>query len=219
MKLGIISDIHLEFRSDYFRDSVIDEINSCSEVDFVIIAGDIDADQERRQTFLNQLSVPFKYVLGNHDHYGNHLTSHRFDENGIVGATLWTNFGNDQFIKNMSGKRINDFRHIKGFTADVCESLFYDEFKFLMQSQSEIVVSHFPPSMRSVTEQYRGDLLNPYFCNDLDDFIMNSNKKLWIHGHVHSNHDYTIGDCRVVSNVVGYPNELKTPFEMKIVEI
>ena len=63
------------------------------------------------------------------------------------------------------------------------------------------------------------DPLNPYFCNSLDGDILESDKTLWIHGHVHSRWDYMIGNCRVVANPLGYPREIPGEYEIKIVEI
>jgi hypothetical protein len=34
-----------------------------------------------------------------------------------------------------------------------------------------IILSHFAPSIKSVTPGYENSALNPYFCNNLDDLI------------------------------------------------
>ena len=49
----------------------------------------------------------------------------------------------------------------------------------------------------------------------------NPNMKLWIHGHVHNNFDYMIGDTRVICNPRGYEMyqenfEFKPDFEVDI---
>jgi hypothetical protein len=43
--------------------------------------------------------------------------------------------------------------------------------------------------------------------------------KYWIHGHTHTHFDYKIGECRVICNPRGYPNEntgFDPNFEMEI---
>ena len=68
-----------------------------------------------------------------------------------------------------------------------------------------IVVGHHCPSELSVSEMYKGNLLNAAFRSKLDDFIeARPQIKLWIHGHTHHNFDYEIGATRVVCNPRGY---------------
>ena len=115
-----------------------------------------------------------------------------------------------------------DFNAIYGidrWETKKCKDVFYEELKFIFQSPSEIVVTHFPPSLQCVAEKFKGNLLNSYFCNNLDQMIMDSNKKLWICGHDHNRFDFVIGNCRIVENSIGYPNELKDQFEIKIIEV
>ena len=64
---------------------------------------------------------------------------------------------------------------------------------------------------------YENSSLNPYFCNSLDDLIKNSNIHTFVHGHVHSNHNYYIGKTNILCNPLGYPGELHRNkiFELK----
>lgn len=81
-------------------------------------------------------------------------------------------------------------------------------------------MTHFSPSRKSIEDRFRNDhAINPYFCNNMDERILDSDKKLWIHGHVHSRWEYMIGDCRVVANPLGYPGEISERFEVKVVDI
>ena len=72
--------------------------------------------------------------------------------------------------------------------------------------------------MRSCHEKYAGNPLNPYFCNNLDNFILDTKPFLWIHGHTHSEFDYFLGDTRVICNPLGYPGE-NSYFNVKVVDI
>jgi calcineurin-like phosphoesterase family protein len=225
--LGYISDLHLEFRKDMvkdgvsFDDVVIDYFNSFTgKIDFLIIAGDIHSDQKKREKFLSRLTVPVKYVMGNHDFFKLEVYDDFFDEDGITGAGLWTNFNNNPLNEIIAREQIWDYRWIPKWTTEKCKALHFEQMRKIMASPSEIVVTHFPPSFGSITDRFKGDPLSTaYFCNNLDSQILGSNKKLWIHGHVHSDHDYMIGDCRVVCNAMGYPNELHKRQEIKIIDI
>lgn len=65
MKLGIMSDLHMEFSPFSFRkeDGV-----------FYIVAGDIDTDRNYRESWLHRNNIGF-FVLGNLDYYDNHTNN------------------------------------------------------------------------------------------------------------------------------------------------
>jgi Icc-related predicted phosphoesterase len=76
-----------------------------------------------------------------------------------------------------------------------------------------VIVSHFLPSPLSISEKYRGNPYNPYFCSDLTALIERWQPELWIHGHTHESCDYSIGRTRVVCNPRGYlPHEANPRF-------
>lgn len=151
------------------------------------------------------------------------LKNNTFVYENIVfyGGTMWSNVSNlsslDQYnIKQM----INDFDIItdkkngKKFTLERMGELFnefienlYETHLNLKDDQQLVVISHFAPSIKSVTPRFAGSALNPYFCNDIDELIIGMNIPYWVHGHTHSTHDYMIGDTRVLCNPRGYPRE------------
>ena len=65
-----------------------------------------------------------------------------------------------------------------------------------------VVVTHFAPSLRSADPRYGVTPGTAGFCNSLDDLLPLA--QLWIHGHLHCQHDYMAGGCRVVANTLGY---------------
>ena len=65
-----------------------------------------------------------------------------------------------------------------------------------------VVVTHFAPSLRSHDPRYGVTPGTAGFCNALDDLLPLA--RLWIHGHLHCQHDYMEGGCRVVANTLGY---------------
>jgi len=71
---------------------------------------------------------------------------------------------------------------------------------------SYIVVVHHAPSSRSIAERFKHDtLMNGAFHSQLDEFIMDRPQiRYWLHGHMHNNSNYWVGETRVVCNPRGY---------------
>lgn len=73
------------------------------------------------------------------------------------------------------------------------------------QYDKVVIVTHHGPSAQSLDKQYVGSSLNAAYVSRQENFILDNPKiKLWVHGHVHQNFDYMIGECRVVCNPRGY---------------
>ena len=71
-----------------------------------------------------------------------------------------------------------------------------------------IVVTHHAPSMYSVAEQYKNDLLSAAFASNLNQFIIEHPQiRLWAHGHCHAPCDYILGETRIICEPFGYYNE------------
>jgi len=69
-----------------------------------------------------------------------------------------------------------------------------------------VVITHFGPSVRSADPRYGRQPGTASFCNADDDLITRAD--LWLHGHLHCRHDYTVqragrGPSRVVCNARG----------------
>lgn len=67
-----------------------------------------------------------------------------------------------------------------------------------------VVVTHHAPHPGAVSAQYAGSSLNPAFVSDMSDLILNGRPEAWVFGHVHSSHDYLVGDTRLLCNPRGY---------------
>ena len=65
-----------------------------------------------------------------------------------------------------------------------------------------VALTHFGPSLRSADPRYGSQAGTASFCNADDDLIPLAD--LWIHGHLHCRHDYTVGRTRVVCNARGH---------------
>lgn len=207
-KYGVVSDLHLEFRDDNFSKELARYYNE-ADCDTLILAGDIHSDPEKRDRFFMRLEKPYIFVMGNHDYYGGEYFEFDYQDENIYGCTLWTNFDNSPSCEFFAKKEIADFSYIQDFTTDKCREQFtVDRFK-IFESKKPIIVTHFSPSWQSIGAKHSGSTLNPYFHNNLDYQIIDSEIKIWIHGHTHEKADYILGDCRVICNPSGYPNENK----------
>lgn len=161
------------------------------------------------------------------------LKDEKFVYNNIVffGGPLWSKLDDlsdlDRYnIRSM----ISDFSIIKDgdsrFSIERMGKLYnsyieglYETHLELKDDQKLVAISHFAPSLKSVSPGYEGSSLNPYFCNDLDELIKGLNISHFIHGHVHSDHDYMIGNTRILCNPRGYPREKHSMFQIKEFEI
>jgi hypothetical protein len=65
-----------------------------------------------------------------------------------------------------------------------------------------VVVTHFAPSLRSADPRYGITPGTAGFCNSLEPLMAQA--QLWLHGHLHCQHDYVEQGCRVVANTLGY---------------
>jgi Icc-related predicted phosphoesterase len=139
----------------------------------------------------------------------------------FFGTTLWTDFNrNDIGAKVSVQNSLNDYHVVK-----------FDQYRKLIPNDTQayfnkaiahideltapkiVVVGHHAPSFRSVTPAYRNDgLINFGYYSDLERFIDDRPAiKLWVHGHVHSSHDYEIGSTRIVANPRGYVKGNRPP--------
>ncbi|MCU0545370.1 MAG: hypothetical protein MUE44_24895 [Oscillatoriaceae cyanobacterium Prado104] len=73
------------------------------------------------------------------------------------------------------------------------------------------------PSKKSIMPPFDRDILSAAYASNLDDFVAKSGAQLWIHGHTHTQFDYTIDATRVICNPRGYPDEPNERFNPQLV--
>lgn len=207
MKIGIMSDLHMLRLASWDFEPEPDV--------FYICAGDISEDHHFRNIWHNKHGDHLFAILGNHDYYGSSFEhaircAKTREVNGvkIAGATLWTDLV-DPIHYMIYENRLIDSRYIKDLTYERMIDTHQAHKEFLFSSEADIIVSHHTPSYQSISDRYRGDLLNVCFSNNLDEQILNMKKppKLWIHGHTHDRFDYMIGETRVICHPRGYRGE------------
>jgi predicted phosphodiesterase len=145
----------------------------------------------------------------------------------FLGCTLWTDFelfGNPRSAEYRASQEMMDFRKIRrspGYSklkpSDVAvvhkKSAFWlKEAVSNIQTDRVVCVTHHAPSHRSITEQYKNNLLSAAYASNLDSLVIESKATLWIHGHTHVSFDYPIGSTRIVCNPRGYPDERNPSF-------
>jgi Icc-related predicted phosphoesterase len=230
MKLGIISDLHL----DSYRlvdvydivDSIVEQ-SSTAGINVLLIAGDTSNDFRNpiRQILfskLGQANITWLDVIGNHDNYGHYLQDERSKFNlegvGFTLATLWTDCHNDPLTEIWFRKNMPDAREILDFSIAKMKFVHECQKKYIFDSPTDVVMTHNPPSLRSVSAAYQGkDMANKAFMPELEQDVYYSGIKLWVCGHVHHKHEYHIGKTKIVCNPLGYRNELyKNPLDYKI---
>ena len=149
----------------------------------------------------------------------------------IFGGTMYSDYKlypNRELSQRAGENYLNDFRYV--YTLDKKKKvvrpvntddyiqwhrLFMRRLRACLKKTDKniLVLSHFAPSPKSISEKYRKGIdvaVNASYCSDLEKFIMDNPRiKLWVHGHMHDSFDYNVGDCRVVCEPYGYSRENK----------
>ena len=138
----------------------------------------------------------------------------------FLGVTLWTDFylfGPDQRFSAMSsaGNAMNDYQRIRIASEGYRKVRPSDTARLHAQQKlwlndkldepfagATVVITHMAPTRHSVAAEYAADPVSAAFASVLDELVYKAD--LWIHGHTHSSFDYTLGQCRVVANPLGY---------------
>lgn len=136
----------------------------------------------------------------------------------FLGATLWTDFllfglTRQDAAMNAGMCGLNDFHMIHedglAFMPANAVALCNRSIRWLKLKLHDepfegktVVITHHLPSMKSVAERYKRDILSACFASNLDELLGHSD--LWIHGHTHDSFDYNVGITRVVCNPRGY---------------
>ena len=233
MKIRLLSDLHTEFRLPYKKQPFAEYRGE----DVLVLAGDIASGSTNTMDvikfFLDQGFPKVIYVPGNHEYYGTGFDEFNakmenkcyntpgayylnpesvvIDNIKFIGATLWTNFGDNPFSQSAAKRGINDFRMIRDFDVNRCAKTYYEHFDFIKQEYENrvdhkvVVITHFLPARECIAPRFRGpDLINDYFANNLGEYISTMSDTTWLFGHTHDATDIVLGDTRVVANPHGY---------------
>jgi hypothetical protein len=126
----------------------------------------------------------------------------------IIGTTLWTHIPDEH--KTYFQKRINDYQKIYQFTPDYCNILHEKNIKFIQENIEEntIVLTHHAPLNKGVSApKYEKDVTRYAYTNDLS-YMLKPPISAWCFGHTHWQTDFKFNNISILSNPVGYGNEL-----------
>jgi Icc-related predicted phosphoesterase len=142
----------------------------------------------------------------------------------FVGATLWTDYaitGDTWRSVQDCSVRMNDFKYTRSgngsvrdrLTAERLQGLHMRHRRYIESVLAQpfdgptVVVTHHAPSSRSLQigrVDVSEDHTDGAYASDLEAVMHEFGPALWIHGHVHTAKDYSVGATRVVSNPRGY---------------
>mgnify|MGYP003648814317 CR=1 FL=1 len=136
----------------------------------------------------------------------------------FLGSTLWSNIDRVLSMQGLKHK-LNDFRLIQTYdeeienitrlTPAIATKWNQESIKYItdtltrLEDKRVVVITHFSPSIKSMHCKYFGNILNPYFHNNLD-YLMHEHKVTWVHGHTHASAEYEVGESKVYCNPWGY---------------
>ena len=132
---------------------------------------------------------------------------------------LHSNFSGDieAYLQDLWTESLNDKRYTK---LTYFDELYKEEYSKLVKihKNCDVVISHYNPSVEisNQTKEWSKNATTSFFCFDGSDLIKGMSAKLWIYGHNHAKHQYTLYGKDIITNALGYYNELK---ESKILSI
>ena len=146
----------------------------------------------------------------------------------FFGCTLWTDFelfGDPRAAGYECQQMMTDFKKIR-------VSPKYSKLRFIdvasihrgslqwlktelekYQGQRNVVITHHGPSPLSLPSGREQDISSSAYVSQLEDVLKEFGPNYWLHGHMHSSSNYLVGDCRVICNPRGYPDERNPEFE------
>lgn len=144
------------------------------------------------------------------------------------GATLWTDFqlfGDPRIAGFECQQVMTDFKKIRreprfSRLRTLDAALIHQQSRAWLQASfaeapggHHVVVTHHAPSLRSVPSALRDEVSTAAYASDMEGLIAELAPDAWLHGHLHASCDYRIGNCRVVCNPRGYPQERNPAFD------
>lgn len=240
--LRLVSDLHLS-PGQFFDPVPLDE----DWQSILLVAGDL-GDFSAALQWLTQMSERFArvvVVLGNHDYYSpaaglTHgawlrqwrsaiaqidgcvlLEQEMIELEGvrIAGATLWTDFGDDD-SKMLAATAMRDYQRI--FVDDAPETPVSPAHtqawhrqtlprlaQFIQESRlPTVVLTHHAPTWQCVSNpDYRDNPLTHAYVTDLEGFMHQHQPLLWCYGHTHEAFNRRLGQTLVLSNPNGFYGE------------
>lgn len=139
----------------------------------------------------------------------------------FFGSTFWTDFaGRSDVAMNAVRRRMGEFFFVRRRSSDGTTLVKFQPEDALRAhdvaraallaavadgSNTLVVVTHHPPSLRGLNPQFKGNGIDPAYASDLDAMIADfENVAIWIHGHTHISRTYCIGRTELRSHATGF---------------
>jgi len=241
MRLHILSDLHLELGSVELPVIDADAVLLAGDIDTGLRglrwASEHFADKpliyvlgnhEYYGKALPRLEEKLRIAAENTNTHMLENESILIDTVEFFGCTLWTDFrlsGNERIARVDAQSVMNDYKRItvspqyRKLCASDTQLLHIKSRKWLetalkrSSARLKVIITHHAPSMRSISEKYSSDPLNPAFASNLDEFVIRCGANLWVHGHVHESCDYALGRTRVICNPRAYLDDPNPNFD------
>ncbi len=137
----------------------------------------------------------------------------------FIGSTLWTDFElyshqhpiseTMKLVQNSINEYSTILNDKKLLTAQKTKDLHEVAVKYLSYELKKnpyqgttFVATHFLPHPESIDKSYENNLLNSYFCSNLEHLIGFS--EFWVHGHTHKSKNYNKNGTNIICNPRGY---------------
>lgn len=244
MRIHILSDLHIEFGDFYFPKTNADLVvlagdihvklngirwirKAIPDTPVIYLAGNHEYYGEKIPRLLEKIR---EEADGTNVHL---LENDSFEMGGFsfFGGTLWTDMElhGDHHVGSLEALQMNDYKRIRKTPSfrklrpvDT-RAIHYDTLKAITQFLESgdpgrsVVISHHAPSIRSLPEHRRAEIISCAYASHLDSLIEQRQPLLWIHGHIHHSQDYRIGMTRILSNPRAYVDEPNPAFDPGLV--
>ena len=234
MNLQLLSDLHLEFEPFEYIPTSADVLVLAGDIHMglkglewikkvqlnipvIYVLGNHEYYKQTYPKLIHKLKEEAKehqiYILENET-----IT---LDGYHFHGATLWTDFnlfGDPRQVGIHCQSTMNDCKYIRRLpnyskmrTIDLAH-IHKQSKKWLEKSlqstkrDKNIIITHHAPSIQSIPEVHHDNMINTAYASNMETFIHEYAPLLWLHGHIHTTVDYTIGSTRIMSNPKGYPD-------------
>jgi hypothetical protein len=212
MRLHILSDLHLEFEPftppaveaeavilagdvSTGRNGLKWALKTFPHRPVIYVIGNHEFYGQKLQKLINELQ---ELADGTNVHLLEN-GSCRIGDVVFLGATLWTDFalnGNPVVSEVVAQTSMNDYRRIRTLPRysrlkpSDTRRLHMESRRWLEgqaiahRGRKVVVVTHHAPSIESIPPAFAGDPCNPAFASDMSRFIVESEARLWVHGHI-----------------------------------
>lgn len=230
MKVGVLSDLHLDFNVVILEHGVdlLEEIALENELDVLLLAGDSTESFEltnKISIILTNRGIDTYFIMGNHEHwsitydeaqeyptdrYINNKSLHFGDKHiiAIDGTFDYSYVDKPKDVLNKHGRKFFDLHYIKTKDFDYLDKVNKDNLKSLINEATDdtVLMMHYMPSVEfAIKKDYIWNMNNAFMGSDYESIIGDKVSKV-IFGHTHIPQHKVINGVEYICKPVGYKN-------------